>query len=80
MSDHLKGKPTGTMEGQWLISMVIGTPKRASSKIPPKLVTQPSDVVVFEGPFDKAPRTSKFKSVKVTIRDYAQTLNADSCT
>ena len=68
------------MEGQWLISMVIGTPKRASSKIPPKLVTQPSDVVVFEGPFDKAPRTSKFKSVEVTIRDYAQTMNADSCT
>ena len=52
------------MEGQWVVSMVIGSPKKPSEKTAPKLVrlvTEPSDVVVVEGPFDKAPQTNKFK-------------------
>ena len=49
------------MEGQWVVSMVIGSPKSPSKMTPPMLVTEPSDVVVVEGPFDKAPQTNKFK-------------------
>lgn len=49
------------MEGQWLVSMVIGSPRSPSKETPPKLVTVPSDVLVVEGSFDKSPQTSKFK-------------------
>lgn len=41
--------------------MVIGSPSSPSKKSPPKLVTEPSDVVVVEGPFEKSPQTNKFK-------------------
>ena len=56
------------MEGQWIVSMVIGSPSSPSKKSPPKLVTEPSDVVVVEGPFEKSPETNKFKSVQFDIK------------
>ena len=48
--------------------MVIGSPSSPSKKSPPKLVTEPSDVVVVEGPFEKSPQTNKFKSVQFDIK------------
>ena len=54
-------RPLRTMEGQWLVSMVIGSPSSPSMKTPPKLVTEPSDVVVVEGAFDQSPQTNNFK-------------------